>query len=206
MTTPGAIHDAVGTAEAYAGIGARATPAAMLALMRAIGQALALDGYLLRSGGAEGADSAFAQGAFEGGGSRRIYLPWRGFNGVCDDAVVFDRVPGAGQATRIAAQFHHRWDNLKHPVRKLMARNVMQILGDDCQSPCKFVICWAPRTQVDARGRVRDVAGGTGQAVRIAYAHGIPVFNLALPDHEGRLRQYCQAREAGTPSSSSGAG
>lgn len=207
MNIPGATHDTVDTAKAYAGIGARATPAAMLALMQAIGQVLAQDGYLLRSGGAQGADSAFAQGALEGGGNRRIYLPWPAFNGVRDDdAVVFDRLPGADQAARIAAQFHHRWDSLKWPVRKLMARNVMQVLGDDCQTPCKFVICWAPGTQVDARGRVCDVAGGTGQAVRIAYAHKIPVFNLALPDHAHRLRQYCKSREAGTPFNSSGAG
>ncbi|HRY03076.1 MAG TPA: hypothetical protein P5256_08115, partial [Beijerinckiaceae bacterium] len=35
-----------------------------------------------------------------------------------------------------------------------------------------FVICWTK----DARG-----GGGTGQAIRLARAHGVPVFDLADP-------------------------
>ena len=47
----------------YAGIGARATPAAVLADMETIAAWLARTGWILSSGGADGADSAFAAGA-----------------------------------------------------------------------------------------------------------------------------------------------
>ncbi len=68
-----------------------------------------------------------------------------------------------------------------------MARNVMQVLGRDCLSPASFVICWAPDSVLDEAGRVVDVAGGTGQAVRIAATYRVPVFNLAHPPHQARL-------------------
>lgn len=72
-------------------------------------------------------------------------------------------------------------------VRKLMARNVMQVLGRDCLSPASFVVCWAPGSTLDEAGRVVDTAGGTGQAVRIAATYRIPVFNLAHPPHQARI-------------------
>lgn len=178
---------------AYAGIGSRKTPPAALEMMRMIARQLAHEGYHLRSGGADGADSKFAQGAREAGGDRTIYLPWPGFNEVVDEnAVAFDRLPGAAKAMQVAARFHPNWAGLhrRPAVRKLMARNVMQVLGEDCMSLSRFVICWAEDSEFDRRGQLCNVAGGTGQAVRIAYGHGIPVFNLALPGHEARIRRW----------------
>lgn len=178
----------------YAGIGSRETPKETMAVMRQIGARLAEIGFQLRSGGADGADAAFAQGAQEVAGERVIYLPWPRFNDVVDEsAVVFDRLPGAPKAMQIGSQFYPRWVGAKQSVKKLMARNVMQVLGSDCMSPARFVICWATRPEFDHRGRIRDVSGGTGQAVRIAYAHGVPVFNLAVPEHEERIRRWLAA-------------
>ncbi|MYF08754.1 MAG: hypothetical protein F4233_12875, partial [Rhodospirillaceae bacterium] len=62
----------------YAGIGARATPAAVLADMGIISGWLARTGWRLSTGGADGADTAFAGGA--PAGRRTIWLPWRGYN------------------------------------------------------------------------------------------------------------------------------
>ena len=62
----------------YAGIGARATPPEILSLMTRAAFALTKRGYVLRSGHAIGADSAFERGAGE---AAEIYLPapgWRG--------------------------------------------------------------------------------------------------------------------------------
>ena len=56
----------------YAGIGARATPANMLADMTVVAGWLARTGWHLSSGGADGADSAFAGGA--PAGQRTIWL------------------------------------------------------------------------------------------------------------------------------------
>ena len=63
----------------YAGIGARATPEAVLSDMTVMAGWLARTGWHLSSGGADGADSAFAAGA--PAGQRTIWLPWRGYNG-----------------------------------------------------------------------------------------------------------------------------
>ena len=46
----------------YTGIGSRNTPKEVLELMKTIGKYLGCLGYELRSGGADGADSAFESG------------------------------------------------------------------------------------------------------------------------------------------------
>ena len=58
---------------------------------------------------------------------------------------------------------------MRHGVKKLHTRNVAQVLGDDCSSPADAVICWTPDG---------SDSGGTGQAIRIAWAYNIRVFNL----------------------------
>ena len=63
----------------YAGIGSRATPVGVLQDMTVMAGWLARTGWNLASGGADGADTAFARGA--PAGQRTLYLPWRGYNG-----------------------------------------------------------------------------------------------------------------------------
>ena len=62
----------------YAGIGSRATPESILADMTKMATWLARTGWHLASGGAHGADTAFAGGA--PAGQRTLYLPWPGYN------------------------------------------------------------------------------------------------------------------------------
>lgn len=174
----------------YAGIGSRRTPADVLALMRDTAAALARRGYLLRSGAADGADRAFEAGARAAGGATEVFIPWPGFNGAGPDALVFDAMPGRDDALRISAPLHPGWDRLKPSVRKLMGRNAMQVLGRSCDDPVRFVLCWAPRPILDSAGRVSDVGGGTGQAVRLAYQQRVPVFHLGLDAHRARLESF----------------
>ena len=63
----------------YAGIGARATPSSVLADMTVMAGWLARTGWHLATGGADGADTAFAECA--PAGQRTIWLPWPGYNG-----------------------------------------------------------------------------------------------------------------------------
>ena len=63
----------------YAGIGARSTPPEVLADMTRIARWLHRTGWHLHSGGAHGADRAFADGATPE--TRTLYLPWPGYNG-----------------------------------------------------------------------------------------------------------------------------
>ncbi len=87
-------------------------------------------------------------------------------------------------AYELAATFHPAWSRLPRAVRALHARNAHQVLGADLASPARFVLCWTPDGSLDGRGRR---VGGTGQALRIARHHGIPVFNIARLEHVKRL-------------------
>jgi hypothetical protein len=54
----------------------------------------------------------------------------------------------------------------------------MQVLGNYGNDPVEFVICWTSNG--------KD-SGGTGQAIRIAKAFDIPVFNLYNKEDKDNL-------------------
>lgn len=161
----------------YAGIGSRETPSSIGILMSAFAEALAIKdpAYLLRSGGAEGADTYFEEGARVAGGPMEIYLPWERFNGNPSPLCV-----PSEEAYRIA-KIHtakERWNRLSDGARKLKARNVHQLLGRNCNDPVEFVICWTPGG---------EAVGGTGMNIRLAQHIAIPVYNLGLPNGPQRV-------------------
>ena len=156
----------------YTGIGSRSTPPGILVLMEQIGADLAEWGFTLRSGGAAGADSAFESGCDAVEGSKEIFLPWTGFSSNPSHFAS----PTAG-AFEIAKQFHPTWYQLSQNAKRLMARNVHQVLGLDLNTPVSFVVCWTPDGCESDATRTRKT-GGTGQAISIAASMSIPVFNL----------------------------
>ena len=79
-----------------------------------------------------------------------------------------------------AARHHLGWERCPPKVRDLHARNVAVLLGGGMAYPADAVICWTER------GRV---SGGTGMTIRIARAHGIPVFNLAETEPAQAMRR-----------------
>jgi len=134
----------------YAGIGARSTPPDVLAQMKRIASRMERVGWILRSGGAQGADSAFASGT----NCKHIY-----------------KACHASKASiELASKFHPAWHRCNDFVRKLHGRNMIILLGPALNQPVEHVYCWTPGG---------DVAGGTGQALRAAAEFGIPVYNLA---------------------------
>jgi hypothetical protein len=157
----------------YAGVGSRETPEDVLVLMTSIARRLDALGWRLRTGGAGGADSAFEEGVERE--NVDLFLPWRSFNGRTSRFQMPTR-----EALDIAAKHHPGWRRLSDAGKRLIARNVHQILGENCDAPAAFVVCWTPdgaTTKTTAR------TGGTGQAIRVANAHGVPVFNLAIDEH-----------------------
>ena len=146
----------------YTGIGSRNTPPDILKLMTEIAIALSSDNYILRSGGAGGADEAFEIGATQ----KRIYIPWSGFNGKSYDGENY-LVPDYNEEW--VFDYHPRPDYLSRGALRLMSRNTYQVLGDDLNSPSDFIVCWT---------RDGKASGGTGQALRIAADFKIPVYNL----------------------------
>jgi len=151
----------------YTGVGSRETPRFFLERISVIARRLGEMGWIVRSGGADGADSAFAQGAFDALTMPEVYLPWPNFNKI--GYATLERPQD--EAFSIAKQHHPAWDRCSRGARMLHARNVHQVLGPDVTNPdpSRFLICWTP----DAEG-----GGGTGQAIRIARHYEVPVFDL----------------------------
>ncbi len=173
----------------YAGIGARSTPAAVLAQMATIARWLERQGWHLATGGASGADAAFADAASPG--ARTLYLPWAGYNGRAGaDAAVPS--PAQLAAWAACARAHHpAWERCSPAVRKLHARNAAILLGPDLDRPVDAAVAWTPG------GRA---AGGTGLGIRIARSAAIPVLNLATVAPRAaceRLRDLRRARLSG---------
>lgn len=148
----------------YAGIGSRETPKEILLLMERLAESMGRNGWLLRSGAADGADSAFERGCDRANGKKEIFLPWRFFN---DHPSGWHHPTAA--ATMIAREHINWWDNLDDPARKLHSRNVHQILGYNLKEPVNCVIYWTEN------GAFK---GGTATALKVARAHGIPSYWL----------------------------
>jgi len=179
----------------YAGIGSRKAPGYALQMARDIAVTLAKRGYILRSGGAAGMDTAFEEGVSsqERGDLclMDIYLPWQFFR---RDSWI-DGLHGKRYLTHDQLQW--ALDVLIHSgvcpdVRKfkdsiqlLFARNVSQILGvpqaDGTIHRSEFVVYWAPIT---TNG---DCMGGTRIAVGVAKCFGVPTYNLLLDDDQYRF-------------------
>lgn len=172
----------------YTGVGSRETPPDMMRTLEDYAEALAKAGCTCRSGGAEGADTAFETGLDRVAGKKEIYLPWRGFNhnksslfGVTDAALA------------IATGVHPRWTVLSDAAKKMHGRNVYQVMGGNLSAPSEFLICWTPDGLETEKERTRQ-SGGTATAVVLAQRKGIPVFNLGRAGSLTRLNAFLTAK------------
>lgn len=155
----------------YTGVGARATPNVVLSLMYRIAIKMASLGYTLRSGGADGADSAFEKGASK----KEIFY-------------AKDCTPAAME---MASQFHPAWHKCSEFARKLHGRNSFQVLGRNLNYPSEYCMCWTPDGCTSHATR-QFSTGGTGTAISIASAHNIPVINLAIPAEFDKWNNWSQ--------------
>lgn len=147
-------------------VGSRHTPLEECEAITQIAKGFALAGYILRSGGAEGADLAGEKGynlvnCYD---QKEIYLPWPGFNG---DMSPLNTV--CSKALEIAKNIHPNWSVLSQGAQKLHGRNVYQVLGKDLKSPSDLLICWTKNG---------ESVGGTRTAIELAKKYGVPIINL----------------------------
>lgn len=146
----------------YAGIGSRDTPIEIQTLMKDLASKLERKGFILRSGGAQGADKAFENGVTSSK-NKQIFYQSHANDLVREIANVFHPAPYALNKSLTA------WN--------LMARNTFQVMGGDLNQPVRFVILWTKDGCKHHSTRTRGT-GGTGQAISIASHFNIPVFNL----------------------------
>lgn len=181
VTLEGDLPDVKRRRSYYAGIGSRQTPPDIIAKMERIAARLAIRGLWLRTGGADGADSAFWRGCREVRGPLDLWVPWEGFNGHYGSFFVPTK-----SHFEAASKLHPAWNRLERGPQALHARNVGQVLGADLSTPVEMVICWTK--DCAETGLERSVkTGGTGTAIQLAWECDIPVYNLARPDAMDRL-------------------
>lgn len=162
----------------YAGIGSRETPQDVCRKMSQASWAMAGMGFILRSGGAGGADEAFENGVKrfckEHDLSQcllaEIYLPYKGFRK--NQSPLFGTTK---EARLFAKKYHPNWPNVSSLGRDFHGRNVYQMLGLELNDPSDFVLTWTPKGAI---------TGGTGQALRIAEDLGVPILNFAIHDDQ----------------------
>lgn len=158
--------------KAYTGIGSRQAPQDILTLMTCVAANLEYKGFTLRSGGADGCDTAVYNGVIR---KAEIYLPWDGFN----------NLEKGGEQFFVPSEFENYDDTydmmvelvpyhakLSAGTQALHRRNIYQVLGKDLNTPSKFVLYWAEESKKGI------VAGGTRIAVDLARSRDIPTFNL----------------------------
>lgn len=172
----------------YTGVGARSTPPEMLDIIRNVASVLGKRGWVLRSGGAEGADKAFEAGCDAAHGSKKIYIPWSGFNNYIPDGVSIMTLDQGSRdgAIDIIKDVHPAFNRLSRGALALHARNALQVLGLYLDSPSQFLICYAP---TDRDG---VPTGGTRTSWVLAQKCGIPCFNLYLEKDKERIEKWVQ--------------
>ena len=187
------------TSNSYTGVGSRETPPDVLILMRRIGYVMAMKGISLRTGEADGADSAFYKGVVDAYDLHRVKFenevfvagPPKSFHYVNDvvdifnGASAFDASIPLEKFRETAVRIRGSWDDLSYFGAKCHIRNVAQVLGANGNSPSRGLICWAKpvNTIKVTDSKMRYVVGGTNTAYCTAILHNIPVYNLHELEH-----------------------
>jgi hypothetical protein len=160
----------------YAGIGSRMTPYIITTEMIILGKYMAFKKYLLRTGGALGADAAFIRGCnLIDNKLKEIYYPNDVF---CYNNEIIEN------AKNIAKYYHKhdRWWTIPGHTKRCLIRNVFILLGIKLDSPVDFVICWdAPDTRSYGR---------TKHFIRMAESWKIPIINMKTPKLETAKNVY----------------
>jgi hypothetical protein len=160
--------------------------------MSRLGAKLCKEGWILRSGAAPGADTAFMSEVPEH--RREIYIPWLGFNGYYDR---FAFIGPTDEAIAIAQELHPAWSKLSSQAKLLHGRNVHQVLGcaiepifgGPATPVSRFVVCWTPDGATTEEDCSR-ATGGSAMAIRVACQRKVPVFNLGRLKDLHRVLSY----------------
>ncbi len=156
----------------YAGVGSRSTPKHIIELFVEFAHYAAEKQWTLYSGAAAGADQAFEKGCDLGNGSKQIFLPWPRFCNNRSQLIEIDP-----RAFTIVQSLHPVYNDLSVGARKLVARDVLQVLGYDLFTPVDFVLCYTADGCESVEEYNKDT-GGTGIAISVASKFRIPVFNV----------------------------
>ncbi len=171
----------------YTGIGSRETPRYICILQTYIAKKLYAAGYTLRSGAADGSDTAFEDGA---GDRKHIYLPWDTFNNRFDDGIHYLTIKRNWarykDCVKLVNDIHPRPTMLSPGAMQLHVRNIPQVSGHE-REPLfsEFVLYYA---NIGPDGFPE---GGTRTAVCYAMRNNVPCYNLKDIDTLSRIITRC---------------
>ncbi len=156
----------------FTSIGSRSIPDEIAKVMEEFVAIMTSRGYCYRSGGADGSDKKSEAGVKNN--LKEVYLPWKGFND--SDSMLYTE-KDSDDTIAIARDNHPAYDRLSDPIKRLMNRNVYQVLGLNLNTPSEFVICY---TEDGCKSHLTRTSktGGTGLAISVASKRNIPIFNL----------------------------
>jgi hypothetical protein len=170
----------------YTGVGSREQFSELMDKMTAVANYLSDNNFILRSGGAGGADTAFQSGASPH--KTEIWIPWSSFkpkNIKGQYKVLTDDKFKIAREYILGNNIIPWFDRMKQGAQKLHARNYYQVFGDN-NMPSEFLLYSAPVIN-------GEVKGGTRTAVEIAKLENIPVFNISKSDELNKFRSFISA-------------
>ncbi len=147
----------------YAGIGSRSTPPEECEKLTRLASILESKGYILRSGGADGADKAFEAGVKDP-----------------KNKIILRPKHSTKEAEAVASKIHPAWHMCNEYARQLHGRNVQLVLGQSLDQPASLVIAWTQAVD----------GGGTRTGLYLAADRDIPCFNLAKYNDAKELSEY----------------
>ena len=151
----------------YAGIGSRETPAEILKQMTVLSAWMSRRGWHLHSGGAAGADTAFARA--HRSPHARSSCPGPAMSVTQVRTVISPRAKSTAAAPRSPPSCTPRGINADREPGSCTAGTSPFYSGASLSTPVSAVVCWTKGGQV---------IGGTGMGIRIAQAFDIPVLNF----------------------------
>lgn len=159
-------------------IGSREAPESELVKIGQIAEFFAKKGWVLRTGGAIGCDSAGLAGFRKVAGSKiELYLPWQGY----EDH--YGGILWSQENWNEAAKLHLHWDTMKLNSKIFHSRNVAIALGVDNEQPADVVVCWTLNG---------EAVGGSAMVISVAKQRKIKLFNLGESKGLDKLRKFCK--------------
>jgi hypothetical protein len=165
----------------FSGLGSRKTPINVGRIQAKTAYKLSNQGWVLRSGGADGSDKFFELGVNNSKNKKRIYT-------VKNYQYDLDERNRNEVIEALSSESWIQLDNCKEYTQLLFKRNVCQVLGDSRENTLsKFCIYWIPCKSIYDKE-----AGGTRIAARICEKYNIQQFNMYNNDILDRFIKFVE--------------
>ena len=164
----------------YTGVGLEKMSIEMMSTMSNAAIKLRQMGLVLRTGFDDGAWVAFWMGAKYG--RKYDYISKKDVTTIALNIA----------KTFISENDKLAWDCMTQDAKDRYARNVMLVLGRNCISPSKFLLCWTPNG-AESSIHCNTYYGKTGYIglfIKVARAYKIPVINLQRNDWQSKMDSF----------------